>query len=150
AVGTVMEIVPSSQRLTKGNINRNDPSHFKNILYAKNYATVGSALRKLFDRRVILAPSSAHAQNVYKDGAVADSGDHIFLGDCTGFLGYEYGQNRKTDIPAFVHRLGLLYKQFTRDEFLTPPYSPTLDPNARLTAGDIIAMQKKFLGKMLE
>ncbi len=150
-IGSVAEVVPSKKRV-EGGLREAETGDEKiaRLTDPEIAATTGRTLRELFDVGFVYSESSAHGQNLYDRGLVAqaDNSDLVYLGDFQGVKDYQWNSTLTLDIPPQIQQICLTFKQFERDSFLTPLHYPV--PETNTSWDKIVALQKRFWGEMLK
>lgn len=149
-LGSVSMLVPSDQRIAGGIRESETVDTTIHRLVDPEVATVvGRTLRELINLGFVYSTNSAHGQNLYKEGMVAqaDNSDLVVLGDYKGNPNYKWSENVTVRIPARTQQAHLIFMQFDRLSLLTPLHLPVLGND--ITWKDVEEVQTNYWTEML-
>jgi hypothetical protein len=154
SLGTVSMIVPSSERLISDSGDSTEAASAR-IRDPEVAEVTARSLRTLLEIGFCYSAASAHGQNVYTTGLVAqaDSSDLVALGD---YRGSRMACAGDWDAPIYRYasaedqRRVLLFDQLESDSFLIPQHAPLIGKTLRATWEQTLDTQQVFWRELLQ
>lgn len=153
-LATVSMIVPGHVRMV-GGITDDVALVVERLTNPENTRVAARTLRTLLDAGFCYSSSSAHGQNLYTEGlmAQADNSDLVSLGDYRGCkVLWDYnsvGREVYREISAYDQRMALLFYQFEQARLLTPMPLPVVSSEMRTTWEQTLAVGEAFWSELL-
>lgn len=153
---TVSMIVPGRRRISRQPGQR-DPQTAANIADPQIAATAGRTLRIMIQQGRGYSPLSAHGQNLYTEGLVAqaDNSDFVFFGDYHGGRTDDQDAEGNTVYrynTAYDQRRALLIGMLSRDAHMRPAGRPLAEEahGVSLSWEDAVASSRAFWRELLQ